>query len=114
MTSTLTTAVTVFFVVFGVYAANLVVYHPQQGGLNPICRLPRRGRRGQSCKTKPIPGGSGWDEAARTWDAGANVQNEANFRPSGRHEGVGIPSVCRTHPHAAKAGNPLPGGRRCL
>jgi hypothetical protein len=35
MTSTITTAVTVFFVVFGVYAANLVVYHPQQGGLNP-------------------------------------------------------------------------------
>jgi len=35
MTSTITTAVTVFFVVFGVYAANLVVYHPQPGGLNP-------------------------------------------------------------------------------
>jgi hypothetical protein len=35
MTSTITTAVTVFFVVFGAYAANLVVYHPQQGGLNP-------------------------------------------------------------------------------
>jgi len=35
MTSTITNAVTVFFVVFGVYAANLVCYHPQQGGLNP-------------------------------------------------------------------------------
>jgi hypothetical protein len=35
MTSTITTAVTVFFVVFGVYAANLVVYHPQNSGLNP-------------------------------------------------------------------------------
>jgi hypothetical protein len=35
MTSTITTAVTVFCLVFGVYAANLVVYHPQQGGLNP-------------------------------------------------------------------------------
>ena len=35
MTSTITTAVTVFFVVFGVYAANLVVYHPQASGLNP-------------------------------------------------------------------------------
>jgi hypothetical protein len=32
MTSTITTAVTV---VFGVWAANLVVYHPSQGGLNP-------------------------------------------------------------------------------
>lgn len=35
MTSTITTAVTVFFVAFGVYAANLVCYHSQQGGLNP-------------------------------------------------------------------------------
>jgi len=35
MTSTITPAVTVFFVVFGVYAANLVVYHPQDSGLNP-------------------------------------------------------------------------------
>ena len=35
MTSTITTAVTVFFVVFGVYAANLVCYHPQQDGFNP-------------------------------------------------------------------------------
>jgi hypothetical protein len=35
MTSTITTAVTVFFIVFGVWAANLVVYHPTQGGLNP-------------------------------------------------------------------------------
>ncbi len=35
MTSTITTAVTVFFLVFGVWAANLVVYHPTQGGLNP-------------------------------------------------------------------------------
>lgn len=35
MTSTITTAVTVFFIVFGVYAANLVVYHPKNDGLNP-------------------------------------------------------------------------------
>ena len=35
MTSTITTAVTVFFVVFGVYAANLVVYHPQDSGIEP-------------------------------------------------------------------------------
>jgi hypothetical protein len=35
MASTITTAVAVFFVAFSVYAANLVVYHPTQGGLNP-------------------------------------------------------------------------------
>jgi len=35
MTSSITTGVTVFFIVFGAWAANLVCYHPTTGGLDP-------------------------------------------------------------------------------
>jgi len=31
------------------------------------------------CKTNPIPGDAGWDEAPGAGDAGANAQNEANL-----------------------------------
>ena len=41
MTSTITTAVTVFFVAFGVFAANLVVYHPASDGLDPTTPVTR-------------------------------------------------------------------------
>ncbi|MGN6573548.1 MAG: hypothetical protein ACTHLO_19245 [Pseudolabrys sp.] len=40
MTSTITTAVSVFFLAFGVFAANLVVYHPA-GGLDPTTPVTR-------------------------------------------------------------------------
>jgi hypothetical protein len=35
MTSSITTGVTVFFIIVGVWAANLICYHPQTGGLDP-------------------------------------------------------------------------------
>jgi hypothetical protein len=35
MTSSITTGVTVFFIVFGVWVGNLVCYHPVTGGLDP-------------------------------------------------------------------------------
>jgi hypothetical protein len=35
MASSITTSVTVFFIVVGVWAANLVCYHPATGGLDP-------------------------------------------------------------------------------
>ena len=35
MTSSISTSVAVFFVVFVVWAANLVCYHPAPGGLDP-------------------------------------------------------------------------------
>ena len=35
MTSSITTGVTVFLIVVGVWAANLVCYHPANGGLDP-------------------------------------------------------------------------------
>ena len=35
MTSSISTSVAVFFVVFVVWAANLVCYHPASGGLDP-------------------------------------------------------------------------------
>jgi hypothetical protein len=35
MTSSITTGITVFFIVFGVWAANLVCYHPATSGLDP-------------------------------------------------------------------------------
>ena len=41
---------------------------------NPISRRGRVGRglgdEGQTCKTNPIPAGTGWDEAKGAWDAG--------------------------------------------
>lgn len=35
MASSITTSVTVFFILFGAWAANLVCYHPATGGLDP-------------------------------------------------------------------------------
>jgi hypothetical protein len=35
MTSSITTGVTVFFIIVGVWAANLVCYHPLASGLDP-------------------------------------------------------------------------------
>ncbi len=35
MACSITTSVTVFFIVVGVWAANLVCYHPATGGLDP-------------------------------------------------------------------------------
>ena len=35
MASSIATSVTVFFIVVGVWAANLVCYHPATGGLDP-------------------------------------------------------------------------------
>jgi hypothetical protein len=35
MASSITTGFAVFFIVFGVWAANLVCYHPATGGLDP-------------------------------------------------------------------------------
>lgn len=35
MASSITTSVTVLFIVVGVWAANLVCYHPATGGLDP-------------------------------------------------------------------------------
>jgi hypothetical protein len=72
--------------------------------------------RGQMRQTNPIPGRAGWDRASRTRAycakqtqfAGSNVQNEANFDPSGGPRGSESAAVCRRH-----LAGPATGQSRC-
>ncbi len=66
---------------------------------------------GPLCKTKPIPGGAGWDGAAGAWDEGQMMQNEPNFRLRRRVEARGTgtagfsPRPSPLRPAALRGGN---------
>ena len=87
--------------------------HRVWGPLPPAGRL-----RGRLCKTNPISGGAGWDEAPGPWDTGQTcktnpicrvgwgtgdrkVRNEPNFRPSGGPDGPGIRHRMPAPPHGS-------------